>query len=307
MGAVNGPHSCRHARRNGFCVDGNLTGCRILHRDLEALRQKWHGFHESPPPLPAPLPGAVAGAADPRAQQPSSGYRDRHALQQQQQQMEVLYSGGSAFHMDVSPSAGHMTLPARTVVHLNSLSADTRGGTAPSWEAQAPALASAPAGQGDLQGVPMSAASRGGSMGTAAGFHGPPMSAETRGAASTLSPLSEGGLAIGTPVDLLMPASLAAAAFLPAYAHEMRSQQGFLQSDICSSGQHPVSKHPRLVLEAVSDRESACLWALQCPGQVFGPCNQEDERILYLLASLNPTSAYAMPQADWSLVKLVVQ
>ena len=72
------------------------------------------------------------------------------------------------------------------------------------------------------------------------------MSAETRGTAPTLSPLSEGGLAIGTPVDYLMPAALPAAAFLPALAQEMSSRQGFLHPDICSPGQHPLSKHPRL-------------------------------------------------------------
>ena len=270
-------------------LHGDLTGCWLLRRDLEALRQKWHGFHESPPPLPAGPPGAMAAAADARAQQPGSGYPNQHSLQQQQ--ADVLHHGASVSHMDISPTAGHATQPALTNLHGIAMSADTRGGRAPSWEA----LAFASAGQGDLLAAPMSAASRGGSMGTAAGFQGRPMSAETRGAASTLSPLSEGGLAIGTPVDLLMPTELPAAAYLPAFAQELRSRQGFLHPDVCSPGQHPVSKHPRLVLEAVSDPESACLWALQCPGQVFGPCNQEDEGILYFAgiseSGLSPCNA----------------
>ena len=82
-------------------------------------------------------------------------------------------------------------------------------------------------------------------MGVAAGFQGPPMSAETRGPASTLSPLSEGGLAIGTPVDFLLSAALPAAALLPAFVQESRSRQGLLHPDACSPGQHPHSKHPR--------------------------------------------------------------
>ena len=196
---------------------GDCRGCQLLCRDLEALRQKWHGFHESPPPLSAAPPGAMAAGADARAQQ------------QQQQQTY----GGLASHMTISPSAGHATQPAQTDLHRLSMSAGTRGGTAASWEVQASALA-----------APMSAASRGGSMWTAAGLQGPPMSAETRGAASTLSPLLEGGLVLGTPVDLLMPAALPAAAFLPAFAQEAHSRQGFLHPDISSPGQQPLSKHP---------------------------------------------------------------
>ena len=184
----------------------------------------------------------MALAADARAQQPGSGYPNQHSLQQQQ--ADVLHHGASASHMDISPTAGHATQPASTNLHGFATSADTRGGRAPSWEA----LVFASAGQGDLLAAPMSAASRGRSMGAAVCFQGRPMSAETRGAASTLSPLSEGGLAIGTPVDLLMPAALPAAAFLPASLQELRSRQGFLHPDACSPGQHPHSKHHRLVL-----------------------------------------------------------